>query len=73
MMNKLYNYSKQARFACLRCAAGGPFVSAGGSLWLPGVTLVNYKGGSISKYDHLSDLLKSTSLEKTPNLKILTS
>ena len=26
----------QARFACLRCAAGGHFVSAGGSLRSPG-------------------------------------
>ena len=34
----------QARFACLRCAAGGHFVSAGGSLRSPGITLVNYKG-----------------------------
>ena len=40
----------QARFACLRCAAGGHFVSAGGSLRSPGVTLVNYKGDNISKY-----------------------
>ena len=40
----------QARFACLRCAAGGHFVSAGGSLRSPEVTLVNYKGDSISKY-----------------------
>ena len=40
----------QARFACFRCAAGGQFVSAGGSLRSPGVTLVNYKGYSISKY-----------------------
>ena len=28
--------SRQARFACLRCAAGGHFVSAGGSLRSPG-------------------------------------
>ena len=40
----------QARFACLRCAAGRHFVSAGGSLQSPGVTLVNYKGDNISKY-----------------------
>ena len=40
----------QARFACLRCAAGGHFVSAGGSLRSPGVTLVNYKGENIYKY-----------------------
>ena len=29
----------QARFACLRCAAGGHFVSAGGALWAPVVTI----------------------------------
>ena len=40
----------QARFACLRFAAGGHFVSTRGSLRSPGVTLVNYKGNSISKY-----------------------
>ena len=40
----------QARFACLRCAAGGHFVSAGGSLRSPRVTLANYKGDNISKY-----------------------
>ena len=44
----------QARFACLCCAAGGNFVSAGGSLRSPGVTLVNNKGENISKYVHLS-------------------
>ena len=33
-----------------RIAAGGHFVSAGGSLRSPGVTLVNYKGDNISKY-----------------------
>ena len=30
--------------ACLRCATGEHFASAGGSLRSPGVTLVNYKG-----------------------------
>ena len=40
----------QPRFACLRCAADGHFVSAGGSLRSPEVTLVHYKGDSISKY-----------------------
>ena len=40
----------QARFACLRCTAGGHFVSAGGALWVPGVTLINNKGNNISKY-----------------------
>ena len=43
-------YDKQASFACLRCAAGRHFVSAGGALWAPGVTLINYKGDNISKY-----------------------
>ena len=46
----VYIYLSQARFACLRCADGGHFVSARGSLRLPGVTLVDYKGDSISKY-----------------------
>ena len=45
-------------------------MSAGGSLRSPGVTLVNYKGDSISKYVHLS-ALESISLEKSPNLSIL--
>ena len=40
----------QARFACLRCAGGGHFVSAGVALWSPGITLINYKGNNISKY-----------------------
>ena len=29
------------RFACVRCAAGGHFVSAVGALWASGVTLIN--------------------------------
>ena len=70
-MIKNRNYNVQARFACLRCGAGGHFVSAGGSLRSPGFTLVNYKGDNISKYVHLSELLKSISLEKSPNLSIL--
>ena len=37
----IYIYTSALR-ACLRCAAGGHFVSAGGSLRSPGVTLVNY-------------------------------
>ena len=32
------------------CAARRHFVSAGGALWAPGVTLINYKGDNISKY-----------------------
>ena len=46
----LYLISTSALRACLRCAAGGHLVSAGGSLRSPGVTLVNYKGDNISKY-----------------------
>ena len=34
----------------LRSAAGGHFVSAGGALRAPGVTLINYKGDNIPKY-----------------------
>ena len=45
----IYKYI-QARFACLSCAVGGHFMSAGGALWAPGVTLINYKGGNIPKY-----------------------
>ena len=45
----IYMYTSALR-ACLRCAAGGHFVPAGGSLRSPGVTLVNYKGDNISKY-----------------------
>ena len=41
---------RQARFACLHCAAGGHFVSAGDALWAPGSILINYKGDNISKY-----------------------
>ena len=47
---KDYNILQAARFACLRCAAGGHCVSAGGALWAPVVTLINYKGNNISKY-----------------------
>ena len=31
----------QARFACLRCAAGGHIVSTGGALWAPRLTIIN--------------------------------
>ena len=34
----------------LGCAAGGHFVSAGGALWAPGSTMINYKGNNIFKY-----------------------
>ena len=30
-----------------RCSAGGHFVSAGGALWVPGVTLIDYNGDNI--------------------------
>ena len=40
----------QARFACLRCATGGHFVSAGGALRAPVVTLINFKVDNNSKY-----------------------
>ena len=62
-------FSLQGRFACLRCAAGGHFVSAGGSLGSPGVTLVNYKGDSISKYVCPTVITDIT--QKSPNLSIL--
>ena len=37
-------------FPCLRFAAGGHKVSAGGALWVPGVTWINCKGDNIPKY-----------------------
>ena len=43
--------------ATLRCAAGGHFVSAGGALLVPGVTLINYKGNNISKYVRLTVII----------------
>ena len=55
-------------FACLRCAAGGHFVSAGGALWAPGVTLINYKGDDITKY--VCPTLIIDIPRKTPNLSI---
>ena len=36
--------------SALRLLALGHFVSAGGALWAPVVTLINYKGDNISKY-----------------------
>ena len=62
----------QARFAYLRSAAVGHFVSARGSLLSPGVILVNYKVDSISKYVHLSDNYKidiTRKITKFVNLK----
>ena len=44
----VFHNHKRASLAC--AAAGGHFVSAGGSLRSPGVTLVNYKGVNTSKY-----------------------
>ena len=38
------------RFACLRCGAGGHFVTAGGALRAPRLTLINYMVDNISKY-----------------------
>ena len=32
-------FKTSARFACLRCAAGGHFVSTGGALWAPVITI----------------------------------
>ena len=56
----------QARFA-----AGGHFVSAGGSLRSPGVTLVNYKGDNISKYVCSTVLIDITrKITKFVNFKI---
>ena len=58
-------------FASLCCAAGGHFVSAGGSLRSPGVTLVNYKGDSISKYVCPTVIINITrKITKFVNLKI---
>ena len=37
----------QERFACLRSVAGGHFVSAGGALRAPGITLIDYKRENI--------------------------
>ena len=61
----------QARFACLRCAAGGRFVSARGSLRSPRITLVNYKGDIIYKYVHLTFKIDITrKITKFVNFKI---
>ena len=66
----IYIYTSVLR-ACLRCAAGGHFVSAGGSLRSPGVTLVNYMGDNISKYVCPTVLIDITrKITKFVNLKI---
>ena len=65
----IYIYTSALR-ACLRCAASGHFVSAGGSLRSPGVTLVNYKGDNISKYVCPTVLIDITrKITKFVNLK----
>ena len=53
------NMTSALRLLPLR-AAGGHFVSAGGSHRSLGDTLVNYKGDNISKYVHLSVKIDST-------------
>ena len=69
-INSLYIYTSALR-ACLRCAAGGHFVSAGGSLRSPGITLVNYKGDNISKYVCSTVLIDITrKITKFVNFKI---
>ena len=60
------------RFGCLRCAAGGHFVSARGSLRAPGVTLVDYKGDNISKYFCPTVIIDiARKITKLPIFKIL--
>ena len=54
IMNSFRDINIHARFAYLRCAAGGHFVSAAGSLRSSGITLFNYKGDNISTYVYLS-------------------
>ena len=66
----IYIYTSALR-ACLRCEAGGHFVSAGGSLRSLGVTLVNYKGDNISKYVCSTVLIDITrKITKFVNFKI---
>ena len=69
--NRVLIVRTSALRACLRCAAGGHFVSAGGSLRSPGVTLVNYKGDNISKYVCSTVLIDITrKITKFVNFKI---
>ena len=69
-MNSFRDINIQARFACLRCAAGGHFVSATGSLRSSGITLFNYKGDNISTYVYLSVKIYITrEITKFVNLK----
>ena len=70
-INRVLIVRTSALRACLRCAAGGHFVSAGGSLRSPGVTLVNYKGDNISKYVCSTVLIDITrKITKFVNFKI---
>ena len=48
------------RFACLRCAAGAYFVSAGGALWALRPSLINYILDNIPKYVCLTVIYKIT-------------
>ena len=69
--NRVLIVKTSALRACLRCTAGGHFVSAGGSLRSPGVTLVNYKGDNISKYVCSTVLIDITrKITKFVNFKI---
>ena len=69
IISKIKNTS--ALRACLRCTAGGHFVSAGDSLRSPGITLVNYKGDNISKYVCPTVLIDITrKITEFVNLKI---
>ena len=67
-MNSFRVINIQARFACLRCVAGGHKVSTGGSLRSSGVPLFNYKRYNISTYAYLSVKIHIT--EKSQNLTI---
>ena len=67
----IYILYTSALRACLRCAADGHFVSAGGSLRSPRVTLVNYMGDNISKYVCSTVLIDITrKITKFVNFKI---
>ena len=69
-MNSFRDINIQARFACLRCAVGGHFVSAPGSFRSSGITFFNYKGDNISTYVYLSVKIYITrEITKFVNLK----
>ena len=61
-------YLKQARFACMCCAAGRHFVSARCALWAHGLTMSDHKGDNISKYLCLTVKIDIT--KKSSNLSI---